>query len=161
MGVGGRWLVETLSCCRGWLSGLAGQGRAASRSPSSSRRLPPASDLLDSDEEKPRAEAVTEEDLQQELPVEAAVRRYGRSKDHRSGLPQVVFGLAVTRVGVPVRLWTFPGYPSEQLDAAHGQGRPVKHLLPWPSQPGQRRRVRTPCIAFGVARGQADRLERV
>ena len=42
-------------------------------------------------------------------PVEAATRRYGRSKDHRGDLPQVVIGLAVTREGIPVRLWTFPG----------------------------------------------------
>ncbi|MBA2309347.1 MAG: transposase [Pseudonocardiales bacterium] len=48
-------------------------------------------------------------------PVEAATRRYGRSKDHRGDLPQVVIGLAVTREGIPVRLWTFPGDTSEQL----------------------------------------------
>lgn len=49
------------------------------------------------------------------LPVEGATRRYGRSKDHRGDLPQVVIGLAVTREGIPVRLWTFPGDTSEQL----------------------------------------------
>jgi hypothetical protein len=49
------------------------------------------------------------------LPVEGAARRYGRSKDHRNDLPQVVIGLAVTREGIPVRLWTFPGDTSEQL----------------------------------------------
>jgi Transposase DDE domain len=72
-------------------------------------------ELLDSDEDKAVAEAATGEDLQKELPLEGATRRYGRSKDHRPDLPQVVIGLAVTREGVPVRLWTFPGDTSEQL----------------------------------------------
>ena len=46
--------------------------------------------------------------------VEAAVRTWGRSKDHRPDLPQVVIGMAVTRSGLPVRLWTFPGDTSDQ-----------------------------------------------
>lgn len=38
------------------------------------------------------------------------LRRYGRpSKDHRPDLPQVVIGLAVTREGIPVRCWAWPG----------------------------------------------------
>ncbi len=36
-------------------------------------------------------------------------RTFGHSKDHRSDLPQVVIGLAVTRTGIPIRVWTFPG----------------------------------------------------
>jgi hypothetical protein len=36
-------------------------------------------------------------------------RRYGHSKDHRDDLPQVVIAMAVTRDGIPVRCWTFPG----------------------------------------------------
>lgn len=48
-------------------------------------------------------------------PAEAAARRYGHSKDHRPDLPQVVIGLAVTREGIPVRVWTFPGSTAEQL----------------------------------------------
>jgi hypothetical protein len=48
-------------------------------------------------------------------PVEGATRRYGRSKDHRGDLRRVVIELAVTREGIPVRLWTFPGDTSEQL----------------------------------------------
>jgi len=48
-------------------------------------------------------------------PAEGAARRYGRSKDHRGDLPQVVIGMAVTREGIPVRLWCFPGDTSEQL----------------------------------------------
>jgi len=38
------------------------------------------------------------------------LRRYGRpSKDHRPELPQVLIGLAVTRDGIPVRAWSWPG----------------------------------------------------
>jgi transposase len=37
------------------------------------------------------------------------IRRYGHSKDHRKDLPQVVIGLAVTRGGIPVRCWVWPG----------------------------------------------------
>lgn len=37
------------------------------------------------------------------------LRRYGKSKDHRGDLPQVVIGLAVTRSGIPVRCWVMPG----------------------------------------------------
>jgi hypothetical protein len=36
-------------------------------------------------------------------------RTFGHSKDHRGDLPQVVIGLAVTRTGIPIRVWTFPG----------------------------------------------------
>jgi IS4 transposase len=46
--------------------------------------------------------------------VEAATRTWGHSKDHRPDLPQVVIGMAVTREGIPVRLWTFPGDTSDQ-----------------------------------------------
>ena len=49
-------------------------------------------------------------------PSEAATRRFSRhSKDKRPDLPQVVIGMAVTREGVPVRCWTFPGNASDQL----------------------------------------------
>jgi hypothetical protein len=37
------------------------------------------------------------------------IRRYGHSKDHRPDLPQIVIGLAVTREGIPVRVWCWPG----------------------------------------------------
>jgi hypothetical protein len=43
-------------------------------------------------------------------PTEAAgFRSYGKSKDHRDDLPQVVVGMAVTRDGIPVRVWCWPG----------------------------------------------------
>jgi hypothetical protein len=42
-------------------------------------------------------------------PAQAGTRAFGHSKDHRADLPQVVIAMAVTRDGVPVRCWTFPG----------------------------------------------------
>lgn len=36
-------------------------------------------------------------------------RRYGNSKDHRPDRPQAVIGLAVTKEGIPVRVWSWPG----------------------------------------------------
>jgi DDE family transposase len=42
-------------------------------------------------------------------PTEEARRTFGHSKDHRDDLPQVVIAMAVTRDGIPVRCWTFPG----------------------------------------------------
>ncbi|MBW8765095.1 MAG: IS1634 family transposase [Geodermatophilales bacterium] len=46
---------------------------------------------------------------EQTNPAEAGTRAFGHSKDHRDDLPQVVIAMAVTRDGVPVRCWTFPG----------------------------------------------------
>ena len=49
-------------------------------------------------------------------PAEQAMRRFNKhSKDHRPDLPQVVLGMAVTKEGVPVRCWTFPGNTSDQV----------------------------------------------
>ena len=42
------------------------------------------------------------------------LRRRGHSKDHRGDLPQIVIGLAVTREGIPVRCWTWPGNTADQ-----------------------------------------------
>ncbi|MBJ7596397.1 MAG: IS1634 family transposase [Candidatus Dormibacteraeota bacterium] len=36
-------------------------------------------------------------------------RTFGHSKDSRADLPQVVIGMAVTRTGIPIRVWTWPG----------------------------------------------------
>ena len=47
--------------------------------------------------------------------LERGRRAYSaHSKDHRPDLPQVVVGMAVTRTGIPVRVWTFPGNASDQ-----------------------------------------------
>ncbi|MGB9372791.1 MAG: IS1634 family transposase, partial [Jiangellales bacterium] len=43
-----------------------------------------------------------------------AFRRYGHSKDHRPDLPQIVIGLAVTKEGIPVRCWCWPGNTNDQ-----------------------------------------------
>jgi transposase len=40
---------------------------------------------------------------------DGGLRRRGHSKDHRPDLPQAVIGLAVTRDGIPVRCWVWPG----------------------------------------------------
>ena len=45
---------------------------------------------------------------------DGAFRRYGHSKDHRPDLPQIVIGLAVTREGIPVRVWCWPGNTNDQ-----------------------------------------------
>jgi hypothetical protein len=45
---------------------------------------------------------------------EGPLRRQGHSKDHRPDLPQVVIGLAVTREGIPVRCWVWPGNTNDQ-----------------------------------------------
>jgi hypothetical protein len=39
----------------------------------------------------------------------AGFRTWGKSKDHRDDLPQVIIGMAVTRTGIPVRVWCWPG----------------------------------------------------
>ena len=53
-----------------------------------------------------------------ELPPDGAVgqagfRTHGKSKDSRDDLPQVVVGMAVTRDGIPVRVWCWPGNTSD------------------------------------------------
>ncbi len=40
---------------------------------------------------------------------ESELKKRGYSKDKRGDLPQVLLGLAVTREGIPVRHWLFPG----------------------------------------------------
>ena len=44
-----------------------------------------------------------------EVEEEDGLRRYGYSRDKRGDVPQVVIGLAVTREGIPVKGWVFPG----------------------------------------------------
>ncbi|MFI7134774.1 transposase, partial [Nonomuraea sp. NPDC050153] len=40
-------------------------------------------------------------------------RTFGKSKDSRDDLPQIVIGMAVTRSGIPVRVWSWPGNTSD------------------------------------------------
>jgi Transposase DDE domain len=48
-----------------------------------------------------------------EAKTQAGFRSYGKSKDSRDDLPQVVVGMAVTRDGIPVRVWCWPGNTSD------------------------------------------------
>jgi Transposase DDE domain len=67
-------------------------------------RLP--EELQDEDDERDDVDRVLDE---------RGLRKYSKhSKDHRPDLPQVVVGMAVTRQGIPVRVWTFPGNTSDQ-----------------------------------------------
>ena len=43
-----------------------------------------------------------------EGPPQAGFRTWGKSKDARGDLPQIVIGMAVTRAGIPVRVWSWP-----------------------------------------------------
>ena len=72
-------------------------------------RLP---DELQDQDDAPDTDEPDEEPAVQE----SGRRRYSKnSKDHRPDLPQVVVGMAVTRKGIPVRVWTFPGNASDQV----------------------------------------------
>ena len=67
--------------------------------------------LEDETAEEEETVAVEDDELE-----EAGVRAFSKhSKDHRPELPQVVIGMAVTRQGIPVRVWTFPGTTSDQV----------------------------------------------
>jgi transposase len=44
---------------------------------------------------------------------EPGFRTWGKSKDHRDDLPQIVIGMAVTRDGIPLRVWCWPGNTSD------------------------------------------------
>ena len=48
-------------------------------------------------------------EIEGEDPGEDGLRRWGFRKNKRSDLAQVVVGLAVTRTGIPVRCWVWPG----------------------------------------------------
>jgi len=52
-------------------------------------------------------------EAEREAARRAGFRSYGHSKDHRGDLPQVVVGMAVTREGIPVRVWSWPGNTSD------------------------------------------------
>src|SRR4051795_809770 len=48
-------------------------------------------------------------DSEPERPGRSGFRSWGKSKDARGDLPQIVIGMAVTRTGIPVRVWSWPG----------------------------------------------------
>src|SRR5450755_4377320 len=78
-------------------------------------RLP--QELQVEDDEPPAEGGAVDDDGEDErLPDEQGRRAFSKhSKDHRPDLPQVVVGMAVTRKGIPVRVWTFPGNASDQV----------------------------------------------
>ncbi len=55
------------------------------------------------------------------------LRRRGHSKDRRPDLAQVVIGLAVTREGIPIRVWTWPGNTADVSRVAQVK----KDLIGW------------------------------
>jgi hypothetical protein len=60
-------------------------------------------------EAAPTTEPTPEGDSDGDAAARAGFRCHGHSKDHRDDLPQVVIGMAVTRTGIPIRVWTWPG----------------------------------------------------
>jgi Transposase DDE domain len=42
-------------------------------------------------------------------------RTWGHSKDHREDRPQIVIGMAVTRGGIPIRCWCWPGNTADVI----------------------------------------------
>jgi len=68
-------------------------------------------ELDEEDEPVPRDKngEVTDDEQKAAEGKPAGFRAYGKSKDHRDDLPQVVIGMAVTRDAIPVRIWCWPG----------------------------------------------------
>lgn len=68
---------------------------------------------------------VTAEDMDLEpeepegLPIKGLRKRSPHLKDSRPDLPQVVIAFAVTRTGIPVRCWVWPGSTSDQTVGGH------------------------------------------
>jgi len=56
-----------------------------------------------------RGEAAEPGSADEDKRREAGFRTKGKSKDSRDDLPQVIVGMAVTRDGIPVRVWSWPG----------------------------------------------------
>jgi hypothetical protein len=66
-------------------------------------------EVLPRDENGRRAGAGAGRRAAGEAADEAGFRSHGKSKDSRPDLPQVIVGMAVTRDGIPVRVWCWPG----------------------------------------------------
>jgi hypothetical protein len=59
--------------------------------------------------DEPDAETVDDDGV-----TRSAFRMFGHSKDSRDDLPQVVIAMALTRTGIPIRAWCWPGNASDQ-----------------------------------------------
>jgi transposase len=70
------------------------------------------------DDDLELADPPADDDDELTNPAEAGTRAFGHSKDHRPDLPQVVIAMAVTRDGIPVRCWSFPGDTADTADTA-------------------------------------------
>jgi hypothetical protein len=66
------------------------------------------------DEVLPRDQNGRRVEAGREVADEAGFRSNGKSKDSRPDLPQVIVGMAVTRDGIPVRCWCWPGDTGDQ-----------------------------------------------
>jgi transposase len=67
------------------------------------------------------------EDEDEEDPAGPGLRRRGYSRDHRPDLPQAVVGMAVTKSGIPVRCWVWPGNTADMSVVAQVK----KDLIGW------------------------------
>ena len=74
---------------------------------------------------------------------EAGFRTHGKSKDSRPDLPQVIVGMAVTRDGIPVRVWCWPGQHRRLRADPPGQGRHAR-VDAGPRRLGRRPRASPP-----------------
>jgi transposase len=66
-------------------------------------------EVEDEDEDLPRDKDGQVTDDPDKAVKASGFRMRGKSKDSREDLPQVVVGMAVTRDGIPVRVWSWPG----------------------------------------------------
>ncbi|MCO7128411.1 IS1634 family transposase, partial [Sporolactobacillus shoreicorticis] len=63
----------------------------------------------------------------QEAPEEEQLRKLGYSKDKRPDLLQVVIGMAVTKEGLPIRCWVWPGNTADKTVVEEAK----KDLVGW------------------------------
>jgi hypothetical protein len=67
-------------------------------------------EVVPDDQQQPAAgQTPGETEGEGEGPTRAGFRTWGKSKDSRGDLPQIVIGMAVTRAEIPVRVWSWPG----------------------------------------------------
>jgi hypothetical protein len=78
------------------------------------RRLPdrPAADSVDGNS-RGNSDGNSDGAVPEGAADRVGFRTYGKSKDSRDDLPQVIVGMAVTRDGIPVRVWCWPGNTSD------------------------------------------------
>ena len=105
---------------------LLAADHASPLGPDDLERLAMAAHLLGRDEDSAGlADPVADDELAS--PAEAGTRAFGHSKDHRADLPQVVIAMAVTRDGIPVRCWTFPGNTRRRALLPRREAAPHQH----------------------------------